>query len=407
MRKIILAAAALLASACASTKDVILSHDLPIEVKEVAAKGEKQYIVFDPVNFYRPPNQISSLAARRTQVAAALGGKFVREIENSNAVVIRMDGTKRPRPIKGLVIVEDKVYHTMETLYRLTPVTCGTTPPPTTPPPANPPPPGNADDVITNTTWGQKLVRAAEASLLTSARSIKVCDIDTGLDKSVHSQFPSGTIKEGHSMVPNEPWDSDPGKHGTHTAGTIASTMYGVARVALYPCKALSNSGSGMGSWLSGCINKCRAWGAKIINASWGMDNGTDPAIASAVSGFVASGGIFVAAAGNSGGGPIGFPASMSDAVAVTSMDEAGRISNFSSRGSKTGRMYIAPGSNIKSLCPNGTCTMSGTSMATPHVTAIFAIAVSKGKSDIGFVNRNLPVTEQGRGLADALLSAQ
>lgn len=394
-------------SACASRpKDVRANQ--PAELKVAEESGETQYILYDPNNFYRPPGKVSSLST----LAFTAKGK-IREIPNSNAVVIRVKKGEAPIVPKGMVIEEEHIYHTQqlaEQLYRIVPASCPPTSPTPTPNPSpnpNPAPaPGTPKRV--NTTWGQRAVHVAEASAIQGdAKSIKVCLIDTGLDRSVHSEFEDGVLDQGESMVPNETWDQDPGKHGTHTAGTIASKKYGVATVRLKPIKVLGNNGSGMSSWIAGGINRCRAWGAKIISASLGMDRGTDSTIGTAVKGFTSTGGIFIAAAGNSSGGPIGFPASMAEVIAVTSMDENGRTSSFSSRGQKQGEMVIAPGGQVLSLCPNGTCTMSGTSMATPHVAGIMALALAKGRSRIGVIPKGLPATEQGRGLADALESVR
>lgn len=398
---------ALSLTACASTRPKDVSANQPAELRVAEESGEKQYILYDPQNFYRPPGKVSSLS----MMAFTARGK-IREIPNSNALVIRVKKGEEPIVPKGMVIEEEHIYHTQhdgpDQLYKLVPASCPPTSPNPNPNPNPNPPPTPGTPKRVNTTWGQKAVGVAEASAIQGdAKAIKVCVIDTGLDRSVHSEFEDGVLVGGETMVQGEPWDQDPAKHGTHTAGTIASKKYGITAVKLYAIKVLGNNGSGMSSWIAGGINRCRAWGARIISASLGMDRGTDSTIGTAVKGFVTAGGIFIAAAGNSSGGPIGFPASMPEVIAVTSMDENGRTSSFSSRGEKQGEMVIAPGGGVLSLCPNGTCTMSGTSMAAPHAAGIMALALARGRTKIGVVPKGLPVTEQGRGLAHALESVK
>lgn len=378
---------------------------IPPELASVP-EGRTRFIVFKTGDIYKKPGTVEAMSINTAKAFSAhFGATFIRPVAESNAFII--EANKKPKAPRGWTIEEEHIYHThqippAEGLYKLIPFKCGTTPPAPTPTPTPTPTPGPAP--IANVTWGQKAVGASEASAILPSVKVKVCDIDTGLDASVLGDFPSGTIKEGASLIQGEAWDYDKGSgHGTHTAGTIASSKYGVARITeLYICKGLSSSnGSGSSSSLAGCINKCRAWGAKVINASWGMDRGTDQTIGTAVDGFVSAGGVFVASAGNSSGGPIGFPASKSNVIAVTSLDQQGRISYFSSRGSKTGDMVIAPGSDIPSL-PNGK-TMSGTSMSAPHVTAIQALAIAKGLRQVKTVTKNLPTTEEGRGMASAI----
>lgn len=389
---------AVLMTACVSTpkpcgEQNVLVDDL----------GRTRLIVYKKNDVYKRPGAMSAMSNEMSKVfAESFGFDFIKPIPDSNAFVIEGEKGKPIEAPRGWAIEEEKIYHVhAEGVYKLVPFDCPQNPPPTHPP-TTPPPPGNGS--VINTTWGQKAVRAAEASQIVPETSVKICDIDTGLDRSVLGEFPSGTIREGFSAVPGEAWDDDAGgNHGTHTAGTIASKTFGVARAtSLYICKALSSrNGSGSSSSLAGCISKCRTWGARVINASWGMDQGTDAAIGAAVDGFVQSGGVFVASAGNSSGGPIGFPASKSNVIAVTSMDQAGRLSRFSSKGNKNGDMVMAPGSDIPSL-PRGRL-MSGTSMSAPHVTAIVALALQKGRTTIKTITKNLPVIEEGRGLADAL----
>lgn len=369
----------------------------PEHLARAKADGLKSYVVFKPGKVV-PGVSIMSFNTKAL-FAKTAGGRLAKDMPDSNAFVIE---SKEKPEVPGYQVQEENIFYAHEVLYRHVPVETTATPCPNPNPNPEPTP---TPTPITNLTWGQKMVRAGEASGISNASAIKVCDTDTGLDRAFFGEFPASTITGGASMVAGQAWDSDKvSGHGSHTAGTIGSTKYGVARVSLRIVKALSDQGSGSSSQLGGAIDDCNTWGAQVINASWGMDRGTDAFIGAAIDRFVARGGIFVASAGNSSGGPLGFPASKANVLAVTCNDEGGRICGFSSRGTKTGEMVIAPGNNVQSV-PNGRM-MSGTSMSAPHVTGIVAIALSKGKRQVGVKNLGLAPTDQGRGMAEAFLSA-
>jgi subtilisin family serine protease len=301
-------------------------------------------------------------------------------------------------------------YHVYETLYRLTPVdsNCQSppqpVPTPTPPPTPNPvPTPTPNPSPIQETTWGQKAMHVSQGI---DASNILIEDIDTGLDQSIMDQFPAGMLVPGVSRVAGQPVNIDGSGHGSHTAGIIGSTRFGHAHVKIKPCKGLNNQGSGDSLSLGGCINDAAQSHAQIVSASWGMDQGSDPYIGAQIDAYVAQGGIFVAAAGNSSGGPIGFPGNKPNVWTVTSMDESMHMSFFSSRGVKIGgKMGIAPGSNIPSTWPiplgGPVKILNGTSMATPAAAATFAIMLAKGKSLTGFVNLGLTQDQQGMGQYD------
>jgi subtilisin len=117
-----------------------------------------------------------------------------------------------------------------------------------------------------------------------------------------------------------------------------------------------------------------------------------------------------VAAAGNSGGS-VGYPAAYDDTIAVAASDAGDKIAEFSSRGKQVD--FIAPGVDVNSTTPGGKYDrFSGTSMATPHMAGLAALAVQQGASGKDAVMAalrrsakplaNLKPEEQGVGMPDA-----
>ena len=191
--------------------------------------------------------------------------------------------------------------------------------------------------------------------------------------------------------------------HGTHVAGTALADggsdkagIYGVAPDAdLWAYKVLNDAGSGFSDDIAAAIrhagDQAVATGTKtVINMSLGSA-GNDSLISSAVTYANGKGVLVVAAAGNSGSaeGTIGYPGALANAIAVAALEnvqENGtyRIANYSSRGySSTDGDYViqqgdveisAPGSAVYSTWNTGGYnTISGTSMATPHVAGLAA----------------------------------
>jgi hypothetical protein len=206
--------------------------------------------------------------------------------------------------------------------------------------------------------------------------------------------------------------------HGTHVASTIAGTgaasdgkEKGVAPGAeLHIGKVLGNDGSGQDSWiLAGMEWAARDQRAKVVSMSLGSGptDGTDP-LSQAVNQLSAeTGALFVIAAGNSGPDPysVGAPGAADAALTVGAVDASDRLAAFSSRGPRVGDSSLkpdltAPGVDVlaarSQYAPEGEGsyqTMSGTSMATPHVAGAAALLA-----------RTHP-DWSGRQLKDALVS--
>ncbi|MEM1610915.1 MAG: S8 family peptidase [Sulfolobales archaeon] len=195
--------------------------------------------------------------------------------------------------------------------------------------------------------------------------------------------------------------------HGTHVAGIIASTInsYGNAGVApnvtLYAVKVLSDSGSGTYSDVAeGIIIAVKgpdgvagtSDDAKILSMSLGGPSDSN-VLRDAVNWAYSNGAIIVAAAGNSGDGDpstdnIAYPARYGNVIAVGAVDQNYNVPSWSSDGQEID--VVAPGVNIYSTYKNGGyATLSGTSMATPHVSAtialIQALRIASGKQPLNF----------------------
>ena len=229
---------------------------------------------------------------------------------------------------------------------------------------------------------------------------VEVYVIDTGVDWTYTSQF--NDIKStGFDAVGGDGWadgrwtivDGNPMDchgHGTHVAGTVASKDYGVAPDAtIIGVRVLSCSGSGSYSDVIDGIDwvtyqkSLKPSTPMVINMSLG--GGYSSLVNNAVADAVAAGIIVVVAAGNEYTlASSKSPASAPDAITVGSSMSNDNISSFSNYGDAVD--IFAPGSSIVSTTyGGGTGTMSGTSMASPHVAGIAAGYLADGNSASGF----------------------
>ena len=204
--------------------------------------------------------------------------------------------------------------------------------------------------------------------------------LDTGVDLD-HPDLNTSRACHTH-FAGNSPDDGN--GHGTHVAGTIAARnneidVVGVAANA-YVCsvRVLGNSGSGSWSGIVNGVNYVAANGAngEVANMSLGA-TGTNATLEKAVSDAAARGIKFTLAAGNSSANAANFtPARVNGAniYTISSFASNGCLSSFSNWGNPPVD-YAAPGSSILSLRRGGgTTTMSGTSMAAPHVAGILLL---------------------------------
>ena len=191
---------------------------------------------------------------------------------------------------------------------------------------------------------------------------------------------------EYNAISPGTPVTDGHG-HGSHTHGTIGAQINedGAAGVApganIFPVKVLDDNGSGSWSTIIVAIDWCIQNGMQILSCSFG---GGDPgsAVKTAFQAAADAGIYSVCAAGNSSGGPTGFPAAFLSCISVVSTDENDTSSSYNSLGDEN--EVAGPGRNIFSTWKDGGYkTISGTSMATPHVSGIFALGIKAGIEDL------------------------
>ncbi|WP_455352060.1 S8 family peptidase [Streptomyces sp. SYSU K217416] len=199
--------------------------------------------------------------------------------------------------------------------------------------------------------------------------------IDTGVRIS-HQDF-EGRASHGFDAIDNDDSADDGNGHGTHVAGTIAGASHGVAKKAkIVGVRVLDDNGSGTTEQVVAGID----WvtknhqGPSVANMSLG--GGADEALDEAVRKAIASGVTFGVAAGNeSSDAGQGSPSRVQEAITVASSTQDDQQSDFSNFGSVVD--IYAPGSDITSTwndADGGTKTISGTSMATPHVVGAAAV---------------------------------
>ena len=220
---------------------------------------------------------------------------------------------------------------------------------------------------------------------------VKVAVIDTGVDCG-HIDLLPGCFY-GANFV-NGLLAFDDNGHGTHVAGIIGARdngqgVIGVAPEAeLYAVKVLDSAGSGSWSAVAAGINWAVANNMKVINMSLGGTEASQ-AVADAVAAAAAAGVLVVSAAGNSGCcNTVLYPAKHAGSMAIAAVDQLDNWATFSSTGTEVD--VAAPGVTILSTVPTGICSLcdpsgykslSGTSMASPHVAGVGALLISRGRS--------------------------
>jgi subtilisin family serine protease len=203
-------------------------------------------------------------------------------------------------------------------------------------------------------------------------QGVDVYIIDTGI-YTEHSDF-GGRASFGFDCTNEGPGDGN--GHGTHCASSAAGTQHGVAsNAALIAVKVLNRGGSGTFACVIRGIEFVGGRpGARRVG-SMSLGGGYSAAVNTAVNGAVSRGAAMVSASGNSNTNACNFsPASSEDGITVNSIQTGDARSGFSNFGTCT--HIFAPGTNILGAWIGGqsaTRTISGTSMACPHVTGIIA----------------------------------
>ena len=183
----------------------------------------------------------------------------------------------------------------------------------------------------------------------------------------------------GYTAINDGRGTTDCNGHGTHVAGTVGGTTYGVAKqVTIRPVRVLDCNGSGTTSGVIAGVDwvtSNHAAGAPAV-ANMSLGGGVSSALDTAVNNSIADGVTYAVAAGNENTNACnGSPSRVGAALTVGSTTNTDARSSFSNYGSCLD--IFAPGSNITSAWHTGTSatnTISGTSMATPHVAGVAAL---------------------------------
>lgn len=219
-----------------------------------------------------------------------------------------------------------------------------------------------------------------EYSTIGNGAGVRAYIVDTGVLSS-HAEF-IGRMASGYNAVKGKPTTEDCNGHGTHVAGTVAGTTYGVAKQAtVVPVRVLNCAGSGTISGVIAGLDwvaRDHVSGPAVANLSLG--GSASATLDAAVRGVVNDGVTVAVAAGNSDADAcLSSPSRVAQALTVgatTSTDARASYSNFG-----TCLDLFAPGSSITSAWSTSTTatrTISGTSMASPHVAGVAAVLLSR-----------------------------
>ncbi|MDP2207795.1 MAG: S8 family serine peptidase [Bacteroidota bacterium] len=241
----------------------------------------------------------------------------------------------------------------------------------------------------TNATWGIDRVDQRDLPLSTTynydqtGSGIDVYVIDTGI-RLDHVEF-GGRAVTGYDAITSGGTANDGNGHGTHVAGTVGGTTYGIAKgVRLYAVRVLDNSGNGTTAGVIAGIDwvtSHHTTNPAVANMSLG--GGASTSIDDAVKRSIADGVTYVVAAGNSYANACNYsPARVPEAITVGSTTRTDGFSSFSNYGSCVD--ILAPGTDITSAwytSSTATSTISGTSMASPHVAGAAALYLKTNTS--------------------------
>lgn len=262
------------------------------------------------------------------------------------------------------------------------------------------------------TQWGMFKTQAAATgssawNYAKSDASVKVAILDTGIDQD-HSDL-SSKIVANKNCTSSSTVDDLYG-HGTHVAGIAAATTNNAAGVAgmgynasLMNVKVLGDDGSGAYSWIASCLTWAADNGARVVNMSLGGSFNSQT-LQNAVNYAWNKGVVLAAAAGNNGSQAASYPAYYSKVIAVAATDSNDKKASWSNFGKWVD--VAAPGVSIYSTLPNHATiigalnygSLSGTSMASPHVAGLAALI---WPTPYGGSNSN--VRKQIEGTADKI----
>lgn len=266
--------------------------------------------------------------------------------------------------------------------------------------------------VVNNLQWGLFKVKAADAgvSAWTSAKSqpsVAIAILDTGVDQD-HEDLAAKIVNQRNCTT--SPTLDDLFGHGTHVAGVAAAATnnsLGIAgmgyNASLVNAKVLDDDGYGYYSWIVSCLTWAADSGAKVVNMSFG-GSGKSRTLENAVNYAWSKGVVMTGAAGNSGTSSPLYPANYQKVIAVAATDQNDKKPGWSTFGKWVD--VAAPGVQVYSTLPNHVNaigpvnygSLSGTSLATPHVAGLAALV---WPTPLGGSNSN--VRKQIEGTADKI----
>jgi len=273
----------------------------------------------------------------------------------------------------------------------------------------------------TGATWGLDRIDQRDLPLngtytyTPTGSGVKAYIIDTGI-RATHTQF-AGRVISGFTAINDGLGTNDGNGHGTHVSGTVGGSTYGVAKnVTLVAVRVLDSAGNGTDSGVIAGVDFVTSnhLAGQPAVANMSLGGGISSALDTAVNNAINDGVTFAVAAGNETQDACNVsPARVANAITVGSTTTSDARSSFSNFG--TCLDIFAPGSSITSswnTSDTATNTISGTSMATPHVTGVAALfletnpTASPATVAAAIINSSTPnkVTGAGTGSPNRLL---
>lgn len=235
-----------------------------------------------------------------------------------------------------------------------------------------------------NATWGidridQTNLPLSKTYTYPSSTGVHAYVIDTGV-RATHTEF-SGRMGNGFDAIKDGNGTNDCQGHGTHVAGTVGGTTWGVAKnVTIHAVRVLGCDGSGTNSGVIAGMDWVVANHVKPAVANMSLGGGASQATDDAIARMTNAGVVTVVAAGNDSSNACNYsPARAASAITVGSTTSTDSMSSFSNYGSCVD--IYGPGSSITSASrtsDTGSTSLSGTSMASPHVAGVAALYLSK-----------------------------